>query len=43
MKAKQSDESKSGKASSAEASYVENEDYDIGALIVTSEYKGGDS
>ena len=43
LKAKQSDESKSVKASSALASYVENEDYNVRALVVTSEYKGGDS
>ena len=43
MKAKQSDESKSAKSSSAEVSYVESEDYDVGALVVTSEYKGDDS
>ena len=43
LKAKQSDESKSTKAISAEASYVEGEEYDVGALVVTSEYKGGDS
>ncbi|XP_057518372.1 uncharacterized protein LOC130799287 [Amaranthus tricolor] len=40
---KQSDESKSAKSSSAEVSYVESEDYDVGALVVTSEYKGDDS
>ena len=43
LKAKQSDESKSAKTSSAVASYVESEDYDVGALVVTNEYKGGDS
>ena len=43
LKAKQTDESKSVKASSIEASYVESEDYDVGALVVTSEYKGSDS
>ena len=43
LKAKQSDESKSTEAISAEASYVESEDYDVGALVVSSEYKGGDS
>jgi Pol polyprotein len=42
LKAKQSDESKSNKAIAAEASYVEGEVYDVGALVVTSEYKGGD-
>ena len=43
LKAKQSDESKFGKASSAEGRYVENEDYDVGVLVVTGEYKVGDS
>ena len=39
MKAKQLDESKSAKASSAEAGYVESEDYNVCALVVTSEYE----
>ena len=43
LNSKQSDESKSNKAIAAEASYIEGEIYDVGALVVTSEYKGGDS
>jgi Pol polyprotein len=43
LKSKQSDESKSNKAIAAEASYVEGEIYDDGALVVTSEYKVFDS
>ena len=42
LKFKQSDDCKSKGTSSAEASYVE-EDFDVGALVVTSEYRGGDS
>ena len=42
LKSKQSDDCKSKGTSSTEASYVE-EEYDFGALVVTSEYKGGDS
>ena len=39
---KQSDECKSKGSSSAKASYVE-EEYDVGVVVVTNEYKDGDS
>ena len=42
LESKQSDECKSKGTSSAKASYVE-EEYDVDALVGTSEYKGSDS
>ena len=42
LKTKQSVDCKSKGTSSTEASYVE-EEYDVGVLVLTSEYKGGDS
>ena len=39
---KESDDCNSKGTSSAEATYVKGE-YDVGALVVTSKYKGGDS
>ena len=40
LKPKQYNESKSVRASSTDASYVENEDYDIGAHVFTSGVQG---